>query len=253
MSSSHSAKRSRAAATAEQDASDSDQSIESVNEESNGSVGNEMQRRIARKLVRHSLAMEFRQEPLRWKQLTSKLSLRSKQLQPIFILAQEYLSDIFGLELEELPFKSENRRNGKTKESNSSSVKAYSLVNKLPIRMLEQQVSLGQVLQIHRDERVHLGLAAFITGLILLSGQAVASKELQAMCRRVGISDSEPKGGFERIILRLTRLQYIENVKSNILEADGTFQSDYRIGPRGKIQMFDKAIFAMIRKVQYKW
>lgn len=182
-----------------------------------------------------------------------------RQFKAVFASAQDHLRSVFGMELTELPAKekvtiSQKRaaqRSG-TQFAAVSSSKSYVLTSTLPIRYRQPAILPPAQIPSSSFEASYVGLTSFILALIYLSpGQTIAEARLEKHLKRMN-ADNYALGGekTEKVLKRMEKELYIDKVRER--DGGGEETVDYRVGQRGKVEIGERGVAGLVRKVYGK-
>lgn len=95
-------------------------------------------------------------------------------------------------------------------------------------------------------EASYVGLYTFIISLILLAGGQLPEAKLERYLRQANADQSTPIDRTDKMLSRMVKEGYIVRVKEN---ADGEEVIDYRVGPRGRVEVGEDGVAAMVKTV----
>ncbi|KAI4208922.1 MAG: hypothetical protein LQ351_008095 [Letrouitia transgressa] len=211
---------------------------------------------MVKKLVRLALACEYSRQPIRRADITAKVMAphTGRQFKYIFAEANIQLRNVFGMEMVELPLKekvtiSQKRAAQRTQASTSASSNAYILTNVLPPRYRNATIIPPSRVPTSSTESAYTGLYTFILALVYLSpGSSISESKLESSLKKMN-ADNHVLGGekTEKVLRRMEREGYIVKVRER--EAGGDETVDYVVGPRGKVEVGEKGVAGLVRKV----
>ncbi|KAL9041526.1 MAG: hypothetical protein Q9214_004080, partial [Letrouitia sp. 1 TL-2023] len=177
-----------------------------------------------------------------------------RQFKSVFAEANIQLRNVFGMEMVELPLKekvtvSQKRAAQRTQASTSTSSNAYVLTNVLPPRYRNATIIPPSRVPTSSTESAYTGLYTFILALVYLSpGSSISESKLESSLKKMN-ADNHVLGGekTEKVLRRMEREGYIVKVRER--EAGGDESVDYVVGPRGKVEVGEKGVAGLVRKV----
>lgn len=95
-------------------------------------------------------------------------------------------------------------------------------------------------------EASYVGLYTFIISLILLAGGQLPEAKLERYLRQANADQSTPIDRTDKMLTRMIKEGYIVRIKEN---ADGEEMIDYRVGPRGRVEVGEDGVAAMVKTV----
>lgn len=97
------------------------------------------------------------------------------------------------------------------------------------------------------EEAAYIGLCTFIVTVISLSPQAsVSDAKLMSYLARVNADDHMPTGKRDDVLAKMARQGYIFKVTERNEDNETV---DWRVGPRGKIEIGNKGIQGLVNEV----
>lgn len=186
-----------------------------------------------------------------------------------FEAAQQQLQKRFGMEMVELPVKEKvtlKEKRGisttihtsevlidsiaaekKGKGGGSSSSTSYMLTSVLPAKYRTADIVPPSKIGNPAEEAAYTGFYTFVVAIIALSPQNMLSNNmLRRHLSRVFAEDVMPLDKTENILTRMIRQGYIVKTVERT-EADEI--TEYRVGPRGKIEIGNKGIQGLVNEV----
>ena len=91
-----------------------------------------------------------------------------------------------------------------------------------------------------------MGLYTFIISLIFLAGGQLPEGKLERYLARANADQSTPVDRTDKMLHRMVKEGYIVRIKEN---ADGEEMIDYRVGPRGRVEVGEDGVAAMVKRV----
>lgn len=214
---------------------------------------------MVKKLVRLALACEYSRQSIRRADITSKVMAPStgRQFKLVFEDAQHRLRTVFGIEITELPRKEkvtirQKRAAQRSQSAASHSSKSYILTSILPAAYRVPPILAPARIPSNALEASYTGLYTFIISIISLSpGSTIAEPRLERHLKRMNADNSDSNGpNTERVLKRMEREGYIAKVRERI--GDGEESIDYVVGPRGKAEVGERGVAAVVREVYGK-
>jgi hypothetical protein len=95
-------------------------------------------------------------------------------------------------------------------------------------------------------ESAYVALYTFIIAVILLSGGTLSDSRLERFLKRGNADQNTPVDHTDRMLARMIKEGYIVKVKDL---SGGEEIIDYKVGPRGKIEVGEEAVANMVRTV----
>ena len=180
-----------------------------------------------------------------------------RQFKHVFSEAQDQLRSVFGMEMTELPQKekvtiSQKRTAARTGSQSSSSSKAWILTSTLPARYRQPKILSPPQIPSTAAESSYIGLTTFVLTLIYLSpSSSISEARLEKHMKRMNADNYVLVGEkTEKVLKRMEREQYIFKVKER--DGGGEESVDYVIGPRGKVEVGERGVAGLVRKVYAK-
>ncbi|KAL6713308.1 hypothetical protein ACLMJK_008773 [Lecanora helva] len=181
-----------------------------------------------------------------------------RQFKHVFNEAQEQLRSVFGMELTELPQRekvtvSQKRaaqRSGT--QSSSSTSKAYILTSTLPARFQQPNILPPAQIPSTAAEASYVGLVTFILALIYLSpAYTISESRLEKSLKRMNADNYVLNGEkTEKVLKRMEKEGYI--IKCRERDGGGEETVDYVLGSRGKVEVGERGVAGLVRKVYGK-
>lgn len=129
----------------------------------------------------------------------------------------------------------------------SSSSTAYVLTNILPMKYRASEIIPPSKIENPAEEAAYIGIYTFTVTVIALSPQGVLSDhKLRRHLQRVMAEDVTPVGKTENVILKMIRQGYITKT---IERTENDESVEYRVGPRGKIEIGNDGIQGLVRHI----
>lgn len=180
-----------------------------------------------------------------------------RQFKHVFSDAQDQLRTVFGMEMTELPQKekvtvSQKRTAARSGTQSSSSSKAWILTSTLSARYRQPKILSPPQIPSTSAEASYVGLTTFVLTLIYLSpSSSIAEARLEKHMKRMNADNYVLSGKkTEKVLKRMEREQYIIKVKEK--DGGGEESVDYVIGPRGRIEVGERGVAGLVRKVYGK-
>ena len=180
-----------------------------------------------------------------------------RQFKHVFAEAQEQLRSVFGMELTELPVKdkvtiSQKRAAQRAGTQGASTSNAYILTSTLPARYRRHGVLQPPKIPTTAAEASYVGLTSFIIGLIYLSpSQTISESRLEKHLKRMNADNYVLAGEkTEKVLKRMERENYIIKVRER--DGGGEESVEYVVGPRGKVEVGERGVAGLVRRVYGK-
>jgi hypothetical protein len=134
------------------------------------------------------------------------------------------------------------------KGAKSSAATSYILTTILPPAYRQPSIIAPSLIGNSEDEAAYIALCTVIVAYIAMSpGGQVPDYKLARMLKRMNAETNVPGGTKTDVALaRMERQGYIWKVKENTGEEETT---DWRVGPRGKIEIGNRGIQGFVREV----
>ena len=91
-----------------------------------------------------------------------------------------------------------------------------------------------------------MGLYTFLISLIYLAGGQLPEGKLQRYLARANADQSTPVDRTDKMLQRMVKEGYIVRIKENF---DGEEMVDYRVGPRGRVEVGEEGVAAMVKTI----
>ena len=233
---------------------------------------------MVKKLVRLALASEYSRQPIRRTDITAKGALfhsefsannsqadaapvmapnSGRQFKHVFSEAQNQLRSVFGMEMTELPQKdkvtiSQKRTAARSGVTSSTTSKAYILTSTLPPRFRKPNILPPAQIPSPASEAAYVGLTTFILALVYLSpSSSISEPRLEKHLKRMNADNYVLHGEkTEKVLKRMEREQYIVKVRER--DGGGEETVDYVVGPRGKVEVGERGIAGLVKRVYNK-
>ena len=180
-----------------------------------------------------------------------------RQFKHVFSEAQNQLRSVFGMEMTELPQKdkvtiSQKRTAARSGVTSSTTSKAYILTSTLPPRFRKPNILPPAQIPSPASEAAYVGLTSFILALIYLSpSTSISEPRLEKHLKRMNADNYVLHGEkTEKVLKRMEREQYIVKVRER--DGGGEETVDYVIGPRGKVEVGERGVAGLVKKVYNK-
>ena len=180
-----------------------------------------------------------------------------RQFKHVFSEAQNQLRSVFGMELTELPQKdkvtiSQKRTAARSGVTSSTTSKAYILTSTLPPRFRKPNILPPAQIPSPAAEAAYVGLTSFILALIYLSPSSTISEaRLEKHLKRMNADNYVLNGEkTEKVLKRMEREQYIVKVRER--DGGGEETVDYVVGPRGKVEVGERGVAGLVKRVYNK-
>ena len=180
-----------------------------------------------------------------------------RQFKHVFSEAQNQLRSVFGMEMTELPQKdkvtiSQKRTAARSGISSSTTSKAYILTSTLPPRFRKPNILPPAQIPFPASEAAYVGLTTFILALIYLSpSSSISESRLEKHLKRMNADNYVLHGEkTEKVLKRMEREQYIVKVRER--DGGGEETVDYVVGPRGKVEVGERGVAGLVKRVYNK-
>ncbi|KAI9724651.1 MAG: hypothetical protein M1828_003520 [Chrysothrix sp. TS-e1954] len=230
-------------------------SASATGSEDEGAGSSANQQQMIKSLVRLALACEHARLPIRRGDISSKvLGTSSRQFKRVFEGAQLALRQTFGMEMVELPAKekvtiSQKRaaqRSQQTQSQASTSSKVWVLSSSLPAKYRDAAVLEPSKVPTSEAEAAYTGLYSFLIAVITLGGGQLSEAKLDRYLRRMNADQSTPIDKTEKMLARMVKEGYLHKSKETV---NGEEMTEYFVGPRGKIEVGEKGVAGLVRRV----
>ena len=181
-----------------------------------------------------------------------------RQFKHVFNEAQEQLRSVFGMELTELPQrervtvtqKRAAQRSGT--QSSSSTSKVYILTSTLPARYRQPKILSPPQIPSTAAEASYVGLVTFVLSLIYLSpAKTISESRLEKHLKRMNADNYVLNGEkTEKVLKRMEKEGYINKFRER--DGGGEETVDYVLGSRGKVEIGERGVAGLVRKVYGK-
>ena len=180
-----------------------------------------------------------------------------RQFKHVFSEAQNQLRSVFGMEMTELPQKdkvtiSQKRTAARSGVTSSTTSKVYILTSTLPPRFRKPNILPPAQIPSPASEAAYVGLTSFILALIYLSpSSTISESRLEKHLKRMNADNYVLHGEkTEKVLKRMEREQYIVKVRER--DGGGEETVDYVIGPRGKVEVGERGVAGLVKRVYNK-
>ena len=181
-----------------------------------------------------------------------------RQFKQVYNEAQDQLRSVFGMELTELPQRekvtvSQKRAAQRSGTQSASSIsKAYILTSILPERYRQPKILPPPQIPSAAAEASYVGLVTFILSLIYLSpSRAISESRLEKHLKRMNADNYVLHGEkTEKVLKRMEKEGYIMKVRER--DGGGEETVEYVLGPRGKVEVGERGVAGLVRKVYGK-
>ncbi len=180
-----------------------------------------------------------------------------RQFKHVFSEAQNQLRSVFGMEMTELPQKdkvtiSQKRTAARSGVTSSTTSKAYILTSTLPPRFRKPNILPPAQIPSPASEAAYVGLTSFILALVYLSpSSSISESRLEKHLKRMNADNYVLHGEkTEKVIKRMEKEQYIVKVRER--DGGGEETVDYVIGPRGKVEVGERGVAGLVKRVYNK-
>ena len=180
-----------------------------------------------------------------------------RQFKHVFSEAQNQLRSVFGMEMTELPQKdkvtiSQKRTAARSGVTSSTTSKAYILTSTLPPRFRKPNILPPAQIPSPASEAAYVGLTSFILALIYLSpSSSISEPRLEKHLKRMNADNYVLHGEkTEKVLKRMEKEQYIVKVRER--DGGGEETVDYVVGPRGKVEVGERGVAGLVKRVYNK-
>lgn len=214
---------------------------------------------MVKKLVRLALASEYSRQAIRRTDITAKVMAPNtgRQFKHVFAEAQDQLRSVFGMELTELPQKekvtiSQKRAAQRSSTQSSSTTKSYILTTILPPRYRQPKILAPPQIPTTAAEAAYTGLVTFILALIYLCpSKTIPESRLEKHLKRMNADNYVLNGEkTEKVLKRMEKEGYINKHRER--DGGGEETVDYVLGARGKVEVGERGVAGLVRKVYGK-
>ncbi|TVY81117.1 Non-structural maintenance of chromosome element [Lachnellula suecica] len=205
-----------------------------------------------KKLVRYALACEYQRVTIKRAGISEKvLGNQPRAFRRVFDLAQKQLRTKFGMEMVELPQREKvtlkAKRSAAKSKGNSKPTASYILTTTLPANYRTPEIIRPSLVGSEDDEAAYIGICTMIVAYISLSGQEVVQEaKLQRALARLNIDKNTPLGKTDLLLKKMASQGYIWKVTDR---ADGEETVDYRLGPRGKMEIGKRGVRGFVNEI----
>ena len=186
---------------------------------------------------------------------------QSRAFKAVFEGAQACLKDTFGMTLTELPVKEKitvsqkraaQRANEASQGSASASSKSYVLTSTLPPSLRTPLILPPPRMPSVGAEAGYVGLYTFIVSIIYLcQGSRISEGKLERYLKKCNADNYAPGGEkTEKVLKRMEKEGYIVKIKER--EVGGEETVDWVVGPRGKVEIGEGGVAALVKGVYGK-
>ena len=181
-----------------------------------------------------------------------------RQFKHVFNEAQDQLRSVFGMELTELPQRervtvTQKRAAQRTgTQASSSTSKAYILTSTLPARYRQPKILSPPQIPSTAAEASYVGLVTFVLSLIYLSpAKTISESRLEKHLKRMNADNYVLNGEkIEKVLKRMEKEGYINKFRER--DGGGEETVDYVLGARGKVEVGERGVAGLVRKVYGK-
>ncbi|KAI9737476.1 MAG: hypothetical protein M1834_009631 [Cirrosporium novae-zelandiae] len=209
-----------------------------------------------KKMVRLALACEYARMPIKRDAIGQKVLGKeaSRQFKHVFEGAQRVLREKFGMEMVELPVRDkitiQERIAAKKNEKASQTTRAWILTSTLP----EQYRTNPTIIAPPKvpsaiTESTYVALYTFIISLILLNDGSLPEAKLETYLKKTNSEQYTPIDKTDKLLIRLCKEGYIIRIRDT---SSGEEKVEYRVGPRGKVEVGAEGVAGFVRKVYCK-
>jgi melanoma-associated antigen len=168
----------------------------------------------------------------------------------VFDEANLRLQETFGMKLVELPVREKvtkaQKRAALKAEKSSTNSNSWILQSTLPQPYHDPDIIPPPRIPSSETESAYVGLYTFIISLISLSGGSLPDAKFERALRRTNTERDTPIGTTEDLMRRLLKDAYIVKIKD---VSSGEEMIEYRVGPRGKVEVGDEGVAGFVREV----
>ncbi|KAK3695433.1 MAGE family-domain-containing protein [Podospora appendiculata] len=221
---------------------------------------------LIKKLVRYALACEYSRTPIRRDGIKERvLGPNGREFKKVFAGAQKQLRATFGMEMVELPARDralltadQKRKAAKSQTQKEATSNAYILVSTLPEAYRTPAIITPSKVQSADGEAAYAALYSLIIAIIVLSGGELSDPRLRRHLTRLNAGENmpsaDPNNGnapsekTELVLQRMIKQGYLVRVVEAKTQGDEDSVT-WHVGPRGKMEVNNEAIAALIRTV----
>ncbi|CZS96517.1 uncharacterized protein RAG0_05805 [Rhynchosporium agropyri] len=212
----------------------------------------ESQDQVVKKMVRYALACEFQRKSIKRQDISEKVIGKQRgAFKKVFEMAQNQLRTNFGMEMVELPAKEkhtakEKRAALKTKGTPKPTA-SYILTTILPSEYRSPEIMPASTIGSQHSEASYIGLCTTIISIIALSpNDTIPDHKLYQYLERLNLDKQTGLGTTDALLTRMMKEQYIYKTIEKTAD-DETI--DWRVGPRGKMEIGNKGIQGLVNEV----
>lgn len=131
-------------------------------------------------------------------------------------------------------------------KNTSKPTAAYILVSTLAAAYRRPEIIAPSLIGSEADEAAYIGLCTMIVSYIAMQ-EVVPEAKLTRALSRLNIDKNTPIGTTEATLKKMATQGYIWRVTDKT--DDGDDQVDYRVGPRGKLEIDKRAVRAFVKEI----
>ncbi|ROT34671.1 MAGE-domain-containing protein [Sodiomyces alkalinus F11] len=213
---------------------------------------------LAKKLVRYALACDFSRTPIRRDGIKERvLGDQGRAFRRVLDIAQNYLRQIWGMELRELPIREKHTLEDKRKAARSqsqpkTSTGVYILVSTLPEAYRSPAIIPPSRTPSADAEAAYVAFYTMVITVILLNGGELSDAKLRRYLHRTNAEDNVGAEPTEEVLKRMLSHGYV----TKHVQRDETSQAHdsgenttWYVGPRGQEEVGIDGAAGMIRSV----
>lgn len=143
-------------------------------------------------------------------------------------------------------FSTNTTQAAKASESQNKSSNQWILRNALPDEFHTSKIVAPPAIPTVEDESAYVGLYTTVISIIRFCGGTISESRLDRLLKRMNADQSTPLGTKENMLKRMINDGYIDRIRDT---SSGEELVDYKVGPRGKVEVSDDAVADFARKV----
>lgn len=178
-----------------------------------------------------------------------------REFKHVLAAANHHLRTTFGMFLTELPQKEKitisQKRAAQRSQSSAASSNAYILTSTLPASFRSPAILPPPRIPSSTTDSSYTALYTFVIAIILLSPRGtIPESRLERHLKRMNADNYVLGEKTEKILKRLEREQYIVRVRER--DGGGEESVEFVVGPRGKVEVGERGVAGVVRRVYGK-
>lgn len=224
----------------------------------NGDSGNEVDVRLAKKLVRYALSCEFSRTAIRREGIKERVlgNNHGRSFKKVLELAQKQLRAVWGMELRELPVREKMTLHEKRQAMKSASQArggsgAYILTSTLPEPYRSAAVLRPSKTPGEDDEAIYAGFYTLVLAFIWLSSGELSDQKLRRYLVRLNADRNLADEKTDMTLKRMERQGYVVKKveRPPVGHEAGEPLTTWHVGPRAKEEVGLDGVMGMVREV----